>query len=253
MVKTMIRRSKNFARANRSAGNGSAAARSKQMLATMVAFCEGNFSVRLPSDWGGIDGQIAAAFNEAISREDRLSREMAQLSRLVGREGRLNERMSAPGVNGRWAAKVECFNTLLDDLARPIMGISRTIGAVTKGDLRQSMELDVDGRLLKGEFLRSAKLVNAMIDRLAIFTAAVEIGEREVAEAAISPITAADQLERWKVSRIDQRGKLPWPQKFETVRKQQAMIDHGRGGNLESVKPTSEQPVFSTKIAKARG
>ena len=171
MTETMIPRSN---------GDGPAVARPRQMFATMLAFRDGDFSVRLPSDWDGIDGQIAAAFNQALSYEDRLSRETERLSRSVGREGRLKQRMSAPGATGGWAAKVDCFNTLLDDLVRPTTDISRTISAVTKGDLGQTMELEVDGRPLEGEFLRSAKLVNAMIERLAFFSSEVTRVAREV-------------------------------------------------------------------------
>ena len=123
-----------------STGDGPAEARSRQMLASMLAFRDGNFSARLPSDWDGIDGQIATAFNQAISYEDRLSREVERLSLTVGREGRLKQRMSVPGAIAGWAAKVDCFNTLLDDLVRPTTEISRTIGAVARGDLGQSME-----------------------------------------------------------------------------------------------------------------
>src|SRR5499427_4274510 len=168
------------AKANRATENGPTEARSRHILATMLAFRDGNFSVRLPSDWEGIDGQIAAAFNHALSHEERISREMAQLSRTVGREGRLKQRMSVPGAIGGWAAKVDGFNTLLDDLVRPTTEISRTIGAVAKGDLGQSMALDVDGRPLRGEFLRSAKLVNAMIEQLSVFTSEVTRVAREV-------------------------------------------------------------------------
>jgi HAMP domain-containing protein len=154
--------------------------RSGRILAAMVAFRDGNFAVRLPSDWEGTDGRIAAAFNQTVSHEAQLSREMARLSRTVGREGRLKQRMSVPGASGGWAAKVESFNTLLDDLVRPTTEISRTIGAVAKGDLGQSMELEVDGRPLRGEFLRSAKLVNTMIEQLAVFTSEVTRVAREV-------------------------------------------------------------------------
>jgi signal transduction histidine kinase/CheY-like chemotaxis protein/HAMP domain-containing protein len=180
MIKTTIPRSKKSAKVNRPTGNGSVDGRSRQILATMLAFRDGNFFVRLPSDWDGIDGQIAAAFNQALSYEDQLSREVTRLSRTVGREGRLNQRMSAAGAVGGWAAKIDCFNTLLDDLVRPTTEISRTIGAVAKGDLGQSMELEVDGRSLRGEFLRSAKLVNAMIEQLAVFTSEVTRVAREV-------------------------------------------------------------------------
>jgi HAMP domain-containing protein/signal transduction histidine kinase len=150
------------------------------MLASMLAFRDGNFSVRLPSDWNGIDGQIAAAFNQAISYEDQLSREVERLSRIVGLEGRLKQRMSVPGAIAGWAAKVDCFNTLLDDLVRPTIEISRTVGAVARGDLGQSMELEVDGRPLEGEFLRSANLVNTMIGQLTVFTSEVTRVAREV-------------------------------------------------------------------------
>src|SRR5260370_31091459 len=104
MIKTTIPRSKKSAKTNRPTGNGSAEARSRQMLATMVAFRDGNFSVRLPSDWEGIDGQIAAAFNQTLSQEDRLSREIERLSRTVGREGRLNQDRTIPGVIAGCAA-----------------------------------------------------------------------------------------------------------------------------------------------------
>jgi HAMP domain-containing protein/two-component sensor histidine kinase len=155
-------------------------ARSKRILAAMVAFRDGNFSARLPSDWEGVDGQIAAAFNQAVSHEDQLSHEIARLRRTVGREGLLRQRMSVPMARGGWASKVDGFNTLIDDLVRPITEISRTIGAVAKGDLGQSMELEVDGRPLRGEFLRSAKLVNAMIEQLSVFTSEVTRVAREV-------------------------------------------------------------------------
>src|SRR5436190_161620 len=109
-----------------------------------------------------------------------MSTEIARLSVSVGREGRLRQRMSLPGATGGWAAEAESFNTLIDDLVRPTAEIARTIGAVARGDLGQSMDLEVDGRELKGEFLRSAKLVNTMIEQLGSFAAEVTRVAREV-------------------------------------------------------------------------
>jgi HAMP domain-containing protein/signal transduction histidine kinase/DNA-binding response OmpR family regulator len=157
-----------------------AEARSRQLLAALVAFRDGDFSVRLPTEWEGTDGRIAEAFNQALGHEDRISREVSRLSTTVGKEGRLKQRMSVPGAIGGWAQKVDSLNTLLDDLVRPTTEIARTIGAVAKGDLGQSMELEVDGRSLKGEFLRSAKLVNTMIEQLSVFTSEVTRVAREV-------------------------------------------------------------------------
>jgi HAMP domain-containing protein/signal transduction histidine kinase/DNA-binding response OmpR family regulator len=154
--------------------------RSRTMLVAMIAFRDGDFSVRLPTDWDGPEQRMAEAFNQAISLEDRIAREAARLSTSVGKEGRLQQRMSVPGAVGGWAMKVDSLNTLLDDLVRPTTEVARTIGAVAKGDLGQSMELEVDGRALKGEFLRSAKLVNTMIEQLSVFTSEVTRVAREV-------------------------------------------------------------------------
>jgi HAMP domain-containing protein/signal transduction histidine kinase/DNA-binding response OmpR family regulator len=154
--------------------------RSRALLAALVAFRDGDFSVRLPADWDGMEGRIAEAFNQAIANEDRIAREVARLSVSVGKEGRLAQRMSMPGAIGQWAQRVDSLNGLLDDLVRPTKEVARTIGAVAKGDLGQSMELEVDGRALEGEFLRSAKLVNTMIEQLSVFTSEVTRVAREV-------------------------------------------------------------------------
>ena len=155
-------------------------ARSRQILAAMTALSVGDFQVRLPVDWSGTDGRIAEAFNQAIKNAQRISLEADRLRTAVGKEGRLSQRMSAPGALGGWAAQVDSLNTLIDDLVRPTTDIARTIGAVAKGDLGQSMELQVDGRALKGEFLRSARLVNSMIEQLSVFTSEVTRVAREV-------------------------------------------------------------------------
>ncbi len=157
-----------------------AEARSRQILKAIVAFRDGDFSVRLPADWPGIEGRIAEAFNQTIGREEVISREVRRLSATVGKEGRLKQRMSLPGAVGDWAVKTDSINTLIDDLVRPTVDVARTIGAVAKGDLSQSVALEVDGRALKGEFLRSARLVNTMIEQLSVFTSEVTRVAREV-------------------------------------------------------------------------
>ena len=51
---------------------------------------------------------------------------------------------------------------------------------MAQGDLLQTVRLDVDGRPLKGEFLRSANIVNTMIKQLSVFTSEVTRVAREV-------------------------------------------------------------------------
>src|SRR5205823_5711983 len=57
---------------------------------------------------------------------------------------------------------------------------TRAISAVAKGDLLQTVRLDVDGRPLQGEFLRAANIVNTMIKQLSVFTSEVTRVAREV-------------------------------------------------------------------------
>ncbi len=158
----------------------SADARARLILVAMAAYRDGDFTALLPTDWVGTDAQIAAAFNQTIAQTRRVTGEISRLSTTVGKEGRLKQRLSMPGAIGGWAAEVDSINTLIDDLVRPTTEIARTIGAVAKGDLGQSMELEVDGHTLKGEFLRSAKLVNTMIEQLSVFTSEVTRVAREV-------------------------------------------------------------------------
>src|SRR5262245_64238681 len=152
----------------------------RQLLEALIALRDGNFEVRLPSDLTGVSGKIADAFNDIATVTDRRAREAARVSRAVGKEGKLKQRMNVPGAVGGWADEVGDINTLIDDLVWPTTEVTRAVGAVAKGDLSQSMALEVDGRALDGEFLRSAKLVNTMIDQLSVFTSEVTRVAREV-------------------------------------------------------------------------
>jgi HAMP domain-containing protein/signal transduction histidine kinase/DNA-binding response OmpR family regulator len=153
---------------------------SKALLEALFLLRDGDFSVRLPNDLIGIDGKIADVFNDIAAVSERRARETARVSHAVGKEGKLKQRMAVPGAIGGWADEVAAVNTLIDDLVWPTTEVTRAVGAVAKGDLGQSMALEVDGRSLEGEFLRSAKLVNKMIDQLSVFTSEVTRVAREV-------------------------------------------------------------------------
>src|SRR5215213_8483738 len=150
------------------------------LLSAMLSFRAGDFAARMPADLTGVQGKIADAFNDVAALSERRSQETARVTRAVGKEGKLRQRMTVPGVVGGWSQEVDAINTLIDDLVWPTTEVTRAVGAVAKGDLGQSMALEVDGRALKGEFLRSAKLVNTMIDQLSVFTSEVTRVAREV-------------------------------------------------------------------------
>ncbi|HSY24525.1 MAG TPA: HAMP domain-containing protein, partial [Polyangiaceae bacterium] len=161
-------------------GRGHHSGFSRELFDALLRYRDGDFSVRLATDFTGIDGKIADVFNEILGVSARRSAETARICRVVGKEGKLKQRMNVPGALGGWADEVVSLNTLIDDLVWPTTEVTRAIGAVAKGDLTQAMALEVDGRALEGEFLRSAQLVNRMIDQLSVFTSEVTRVAREV-------------------------------------------------------------------------
>src|SRR5207302_1111199 len=106
--------------------------------------------------------------------------ELERISRVVGKEGKISQRASIGEVGGSWAESIASVNTLVSDLVHPTSETARVIGAVAKGDLAQTMALEIEGRPLEGEFLRTAKTVNTMVDQLGSFASEVTRVAREV-------------------------------------------------------------------------
>jgi HAMP domain-containing protein/CheY-like chemotaxis protein/signal transduction histidine kinase len=152
----------------------------KQLLRALQSVRDGDFSVRLATDQTGLGGKIADAFNEMVSANQRLCKELERTGQMVGKEGKIRVRVSNERRTGAWGAMESSVNTLIDDLLWPTAEVTRTITAVAKGDLTQTMRLEADGRPLKGEFLRSATVVNEMIAQMGVFTSEVTRVAREV-------------------------------------------------------------------------
>jgi HAMP domain-containing protein len=151
-----------------------------QLLAALMAFKRGDFSARLPEDWTGVPGKIADTFNTLIETNERMTRELERIGRVVGKEGRITQRASIGEVTNSWADAIGSINNLIGDLVQPTSEMARVIGAVAKGDLSQSMTTEIEGRPLKGEFLHTAKTVNAMVGQLGAFASEVTRVAREV-------------------------------------------------------------------------
>ncbi|MBM0236417.1 HAMP domain-containing protein [Micromonospora sp. ATA32] len=139
----------------------------------------GDLKVRL-SRRAGAAGEVAEAFNEVVSLQERQHLDLRRISRIVGRDGRLTERLDEEGLDGSWAEGQRAINSLIDDLGRPTTEIARVIVAVADGDLSQHMALEIDGRPLRGEYLRIGHTVNTMVDQLSSFSNEVTRVAREV-------------------------------------------------------------------------
>ena len=145
----------------------------REVLRALQSIRDGDFSVRLPGDKAGLAGKIADTFNEIVSSSERLASELERAGRIVGKEGRTRHRVGLERRSGAWGAMEGSVNTLIDDLLWPTTEVTRVIAAGAKGDLSQSVTLEVDGRPLQGEFLRSASIVNAMVEQMRAFTSEV--------------------------------------------------------------------------------
>src|SRR5215469_15575697 len=141
---------------------------------------DGDFSVRLPGSWTGLPGKVADSFNEIAGANHRIASELKRLGHAVGKEGRTREHARFHDSRGAWGEMATAVNTLVEDLVRPTAEVTRAIAAVAQGNLTQTVQLEVDGRPLQGQFLVSANIVNRMIQQLGVFTAEVTRVSREV-------------------------------------------------------------------------
>ncbi|MBX7474383.1 HAMP domain-containing protein [Streptomyces sp. MAG02] len=158
----------------------------QRLLAALASMRDGNFRKRLTVSGDGVMTEIAAVFNEVADRNLHLTGEIARVRRMVGREGKLTERLENGACEGSWATAIDASNALVDDLARPVSEVGRVLSAVADGDLEQRMDLRSHGsdgaeRPLRGEFLKVGRTVNNLVDQLSAFTdevtrVALEVG-----------------------------------------------------------------------------
>ncbi len=151
-----------------------------ELLNALQAMLAGDFSVRLPGHQIGVAGKICDAFNTIVAANQRMAQQPEHVGEVVGQQGKTRTRVRFGLSDGAWADMEGSVNALIDDLLWPTTAVTRTVTAVARGDLLQTVPLDVDGRPLKGEFLRSANIVNTMIKQLSIFTSEVTRVAREV-------------------------------------------------------------------------
>jgi len=150
------------------------------LLAGLRDLRAGDFGVRLARSTHPLMSDIAIAFNDVASRNERMARELERISDIVGRQGDMTARVSLEGMTGGWADSAGALNSLVTDLVAPTTEVARVIKAVAAGDLSQKMVLEIDGKSVQGEFLRIGTTVNTMVDQLNAFASEVTRVAREV-------------------------------------------------------------------------
>ncbi|MFC4454733.1 HAMP domain-containing protein [Deinococcus sonorensis] len=150
------------------------------LLSALVSYRDGDFAARLPVTWTGVAGKIADAFNDALANTQRIAHDVARVGRIVGKEGKVTQRVPLGPTVGGWAELIEGVNMLVDDLVWPTNEMTRVITAVAGGDLSQTMALEAEGQPVQGQFLQTARTVNTMVSQLNSFAGEVTRVAREV-------------------------------------------------------------------------
>ncbi len=147
----------------------------KILLSVLAQVKGGDFTARMPLEWTGVAGKAADGLNDVIIANQALAAELARVSRVVGKQGELSQRVVPGSWSQCWSGSVESVNSLIDSLVRPTSEMQRVIGAVADGDLSKKVSADV-----RGEMLDLKNTINAMVDQLNGFVSELTRVTREV-------------------------------------------------------------------------
>ena len=73
-----------------------------ELLRVLQAVRDGDFSVRLPGDWTGLEGKIADTVNEIITSNARMASELERVGTVVGKQGKTRQRVKFGRPSGAW-------------------------------------------------------------------------------------------------------------------------------------------------------
>ncbi|MFO0741920.1 MAG: HAMP domain-containing protein [Labilithrix sp.] len=150
------------------------------LIEVLKAIKQGDFQARVEYSKNGILNRVGELVNDIVQLNEHMSGELVRVAKVVGQEGRMHERASVGAARGAWAAGMTSVNQLIADLVSPTNEVARVITAVARGDLSQKMVLEIEGRPVRGEFLRIGTTVNSMVDQLNSFAAEVTRVAKEV-------------------------------------------------------------------------
>src|SRR5580692_11690745 len=152
----------------------------EHLVEVLKAVKQGDFVVRFPYKKDGILSRVGELLNDIVGMNEHMTGELVRVGKVVGQEGKMHERASVGPAKGAWAGGMASVNQLIADLVAPTNEVARVITAVARGDLSQKMVLEIEGRPVRGEFLRMGTTVNSMVDQLNSFAAEVTRVAKEV-------------------------------------------------------------------------
>ena len=150
------------------------------ILVALAALKKGDFGVRLPVTFTNTEGKVADAFNDVAELLLGTTQDLSRISHVVGKEGKINERLNISGATG-CVGRAREFGQHAHHLSRDADQRNRARDR-RRGQRRSFAKHGAgnEGRPLEGEFLRTAKTVNTMVDQLGAFASEVTRVAREV-------------------------------------------------------------------------
>ena len=127
-----------------------------ELLHALQAMRVGDFSVRMPATRSASPARSPTPSTKSSPPTSAWRSSSNGSARWSAAKARPASALTSALSDGAWGEMEASVNTLIDDLLWPTTEVTRAIAAVAKGDLLQTVPLEVDGRPLKGEFLRSA-------------------------------------------------------------------------------------------------
>src|SRR4051812_40025705 len=82
----------------------------KELLHVLTQVRNGNFSARMPIDQIGMTGKICDMLNDIISINERMIEEFTKAGNIIGKQGKLTERIDLPHAKGAWSTGIESLN-----------------------------------------------------------------------------------------------------------------------------------------------
>ena len=134
------------------------------LLSVLAQVRGGDFNARMPLEWRGMAGEIAEGLNDVIIANQALEVELARVSRAVGKQGDLSERVVLGESIQGWSRIVESVNSLIEALVGPTNEMQRVIGAVAGRELDKRASADVDGPKVGRLLLAEDNLINQKVE-----------------------------------------------------------------------------------------
>jgi PAS domain S-box-containing protein len=149
----------------------------------------GNFEAEIDLQGISPKGDIARMLESNLVLRDNLKNIISEIKRvleLAGREGRLGERLIIPNASGSWYTLMYAINQLLEFISHPLLVFGDAIGALAKGDLTKTFELESAGDIEAiAQAMRNAfDSLNALLKRIQETSLTVEKSAHQMIDRA---------------------------------------------------------------------